>query len=305
MAAMDQLTDGRIRLSDFDFHLPPERIAQHPARPRDAARLLVVGELAADRTVRDLPDLLRPGDLLVVNDTRVIPAQLTAWRGDARIGITLDQPRPDGTWHALARNARRLRRATRCASTAPRILTRGRRGARSRWRRDVAVRPVGRRGLPRPCSRPAPWRCRPISSGRTGRSPRMQQTTRRCSPRATARSPRRPRVCISRPACWPRWRPAASALSPSRCMSAPARSCRCAPMTLRNIACTPSAARSPAAAAAAINAAKAAGGRIVAVGTTSLRLLESAADDAGDGRSRSPARPPVHCPATGSARWIC
>jgi len=59
--------------------------------------------------VRDLPALLRPGDVLVANDTRVIPAQLTAWRGDARIGITLDQPRPDGTWHALARNARRLR----------------------------------------------------------------------------------------------------------------------------------------------------------------------------------------------------
>ena len=62
-----------------------------------------------DRIVRDLPALLRPGDVLVANDTRVIPAQLTAWRGDARIGITLDQPRPDGTWHALARNARRLR----------------------------------------------------------------------------------------------------------------------------------------------------------------------------------------------------
>jgi S-adenosylmethionine:tRNA ribosyltransferase-isomerase len=62
----------------------------------------------ADRLVRQLPDLLRPGDVMVVNDTRVIPAQLTAWRGDARIGITLDQPRPDGTWHALARNARRL-----------------------------------------------------------------------------------------------------------------------------------------------------------------------------------------------------
>jgi S-adenosylmethionine:tRNA ribosyltransferase-isomerase len=61
-----------------------------------------------DRHVRNLPDLLQPGDVLVVNDTRVIPAQLTAWRGAARVGITLDQPRADGTWHALARNARRL-----------------------------------------------------------------------------------------------------------------------------------------------------------------------------------------------------
>lgn len=97
----------------FDFELPPDRIAQHPARPRDSARLLHVtpGGLA-DHVVRDLPTLLRPGDVLVANDTRVIPAQLTAFRdggGGARIGITLDRPRPDGAWHALARNARRLR----------------------------------------------------------------------------------------------------------------------------------------------------------------------------------------------------
>jgi S-adenosylmethionine:tRNA ribosyltransferase-isomerase len=96
-------------LSEFDFALPPERIAQHPARPRDAARLLVVGETLADRMIRDLPALLRPGDLLVANDTRVIPAQLEGRRGAARIGITLDAPRADGAWHALARNARRLR----------------------------------------------------------------------------------------------------------------------------------------------------------------------------------------------------
>jgi S-adenosylmethionine:tRNA ribosyltransferase-isomerase len=62
----------------------------------------------SDRIVRDLPDLLRPGDILVVNDTRVIPAQLIARHGNARIGITLNQPREEGTWHALARNARRV-----------------------------------------------------------------------------------------------------------------------------------------------------------------------------------------------------
>lgn len=98
-----------MRLSEFDFHLPPERIAHAPARPRDAARLLAVGDVLRDLHVRDLPGLLRPGDVLVANDTRVIPAQLSARRGDARVGLTLDQPRPDGTWHALARNARRLR----------------------------------------------------------------------------------------------------------------------------------------------------------------------------------------------------
>ncbi|MBV9736055.1 MAG: tRNA preQ1(34) S-adenosylmethionine ribosyltransferase-isomerase QueA [Acidisphaera sp.] len=96
--------------AEFDFDLPRERVAQAPARPRDAARLLhVAADGLHDRTVRDLPGLLAPGDALVVNDTRVIPAQLTARRGAARIGITLDRPLADGTWVALARNARRLR----------------------------------------------------------------------------------------------------------------------------------------------------------------------------------------------------
>ena len=93
---------------EFDFDLPPGCIAAEPARPRDAARLLLVRELLQDKCVSDLPGLLRPGDLLVANDTRVIHAQLHARRGAARIGLTLDQPRPDGTWHALARNARRI-----------------------------------------------------------------------------------------------------------------------------------------------------------------------------------------------------
>ena len=67
-----------------------------------------MGEALADHVVADLPSLLQPGDLLVANDTRVIPAQLTAHRGAARIGLTLDRPLADGSWHALARNARRV-----------------------------------------------------------------------------------------------------------------------------------------------------------------------------------------------------
>jgi S-adenosylmethionine:tRNA ribosyltransferase-isomerase len=98
-----------LTLADFDYTLPPERIAHEPVRPRDSARMLHVQAGAlADRLVRDLPGLLRPGDVLVANDTRVFPAQLQAVRGAARIGITLDRPRPDGAWKALARNARRL-----------------------------------------------------------------------------------------------------------------------------------------------------------------------------------------------------
>jgi S-adenosylmethionine:tRNA ribosyltransferase-isomerase len=97
-----------IRASDYDFDLPADRVAQVPARPRDSARLLVVPP-GDDRSVRDLPNLLAPGDILVANDTRVIPAQLAARRGAATIGVTLNRPLPDGTWHALLRNARRAR----------------------------------------------------------------------------------------------------------------------------------------------------------------------------------------------------
>jgi S-adenosylmethionine:tRNA ribosyltransferase-isomerase len=102
-----------VTLALFDFALPPDRIAQHPARPRETARLLAVGEQLTDCRVRDLPGLLREGDILVANDTRVIPAQLSARRGEARIGITLDRPLASARWRALARNARRLRAGDR------------------------------------------------------------------------------------------------------------------------------------------------------------------------------------------------
>ncbi len=98
-----------MRTSDFDFELPEDRIAHEPARPRDSARLLRVGQNLEDRIFRDLPSILRPGDVLVANDTKVIQAQLSAHRGGARIGITLDRPLPDGAWSALARNARKLK----------------------------------------------------------------------------------------------------------------------------------------------------------------------------------------------------
>lgn len=94
----------------FDFELPPERIALRPASPRDAARLLLLdGDRTEDRAVRDLPALLRAGDLLVFNDTRVIPAQLEGKRGDARIGATLHKREGPRHWIAFIRNAKRLR----------------------------------------------------------------------------------------------------------------------------------------------------------------------------------------------------
>jgi S-adenosylmethionine:tRNA ribosyltransferase-isomerase len=105
-----------MRTDEFDFALPPERIALRPARPRDAARLLVVRSAAekfADRTVSDLPDLLRPGDQLVVNDTKVIAAQLHGRRlgrpPKAKIAATLIKRLDGARWQALVKPARQLR----------------------------------------------------------------------------------------------------------------------------------------------------------------------------------------------------
>ena len=98
-----------MQLSEFGYELPPERIATAPARPRDSARLLHVAAGLSSHIVRDLPALLRPDDLLVVNDTKVIPAQLTARRGEAKIGITLDRRLDDGAWRVLLRNSKRVK----------------------------------------------------------------------------------------------------------------------------------------------------------------------------------------------------
>ncbi len=107
-----------MKLSDFDFDLPERLIALRPARPRTAARLLVAGpRMIRDLHVRDLPGLLGPGDRLVLNDTRVIPARLTGLRhrrGEAgetaaRIEVTLLGPRPDGLWAALVKPLKKLR----------------------------------------------------------------------------------------------------------------------------------------------------------------------------------------------------
>lgn len=110
------MTDSRsvpLPVERFDYHLPPELIAQSPVEPRDAARLLVVsrsdGSLR-DRIFRDVPELLRPGDVVVVNDTRVLPARLIARRDSGgRIEFLLLSRLADGSWRALARPARRLR----------------------------------------------------------------------------------------------------------------------------------------------------------------------------------------------------
>jgi len=100
-----------VRVDLFDFDLPADNIALRPASPRDAARMLLLegADGMADRHVHDLPDILRPGDCLVFNDTRVIPAQLEGRKGEARIGATLHKRIDLRRWQAFVRNAKRLR----------------------------------------------------------------------------------------------------------------------------------------------------------------------------------------------------
>ncbi|MBN2905469.1 MAG: tRNA preQ1(34) S-adenosylmethionine ribosyltransferase-isomerase QueA [Rhodobacteraceae bacterium] len=111
-----------MKLSDFDFDLPEDLIATRPAQPRSAARLLVArGDDITDAQMRDLPDVLSPGDRLVLNDTRVIPARLNGIRRrdsaqgpvEARVEITLMAPLPGGGWRAMAKPLRKLKEGER------------------------------------------------------------------------------------------------------------------------------------------------------------------------------------------------
>lgn len=271
-----------MHTADFDFHLPTDRIAQHPASPRDSARLLhVARDVLNDRVVRELPAMLRAGDLLVANDTRVIPAQLSARRGGARIGITLDRPGADGNWHALARNARRLRAGDELGfdgnAALRAVVVRGNENGAVLLRFNLggdafaqALASAGALALP-------PYIAR--SDGITGQDEDDYQTIFAARPGAVAAPT------------------AGLHFTPSLLAQLAAHGVQRAMVTLHVGAGTFLPVRTDdlaghtmhaergvvgAEAAAAINATRSAGGRIVAVGTTTLRLLESAIRD--DGR---------------------
>lgn len=102
-----------MRVSDYDYELPPDRIARYPAQRRDRSRLLVLdrstGEIA-HRSFRDIPELLRPGDLLALNDTRVIPARIIgATDSGGRVELLLLEAVEGDLWRAIGRPGRRLR----------------------------------------------------------------------------------------------------------------------------------------------------------------------------------------------------
>ncbi|SDC31176.1 tRNA preQ1(34) S-adenosylmethionine ribosyltransferase-isomerase QueA [Belnapia rosea] len=271
-----------MRTEDFDFDLPERLIAQAPARPRDAARLLVVGrDGAGDRGMRDLPGLLRPGDIMVVNDTRVIPARLRGQRGDAAVEIMLNRAEGGGLWEALVRNARRLRPGDTVAiegapALAPRVVERREGGmvlldfGPDQAALAMALEAAGEVPLP-------PYIARP--EGPRPEDREDYQTIFAARPGAVAA-------------------PTASLhFTPALLAAIAARGVGQAVVTLHVGAGTflPMRAEDPREhklhpewgevteqAAAAINAARAAGGRVVAIGTTALRLLETAAQ--ADGR---------------------
>ncbi len=266
-----------LRTEDFDFHLPEDLIAQAPARPRDTARLLrVTAGAIEDRTVRDLPGLLGPGDVMVVNDTRVIPARLRGRRGDAAVEILLNRCDGAGLWQALVRNARRLRPGERVTiegapGLSALVVEKSGDGmvmldfGPDQAALAAALERAGEIPLP-------PYIARP--EGPTEEDREDYQTVFAARPGAVAA-------------------PTASLHFTPRLLDAlAARGVKRATVTLHVGAGTflPLRAEDPRAhrlhaewgevteeAAAAINAARPAGGRIVAVGTTALRLLETAA----------------------------
>ena len=180
-----------MRVDDFAFELPRELIAERPCEPRDAARLLHIpaaGELA-DRHIADLPALLSPGDLLVCNDTKVIPARLVGRRGAATVEVTLYRDLGGGAWRVFAKGARRLRVGDRLVFAADFAGS------------VTAKHPEGDLTLSFDLEAVA---------FRAAATRATRRTTRRSSPAPRGRSRRRLPVCTSPRSCSTRWIAAAS-----------------------------------------------------------------------------------------------
>ena len=267
-----------MRVDLFDFVLPPERIALRPAVPRDAARMLVVdADGRRDQGIADLPTILRRGDLLVFNDTQVIPARLEGRRGEARVGATLHKREGPRRWRAFVRNGRRLREGDGIDFGGGVAATVSARGDDGSWALDFAGDEPVEALLDRAGHMPLP----PYIAARRptdAQDAADYQTMFAAEPGAVAAPT------------------AALHFTPALLASLAAAGVDHVTLTLHVGAGTflPVKAddtadhrmhaewgRIDAAAAARINAARAAGGRVIAVGTTPLRLLESAAEPDG------------------------
>lgn len=268
-----------MRVDLFDFDLPPDNIALRPASPRDSARLLVAAGVSGvdDRIVRDLPSLLRAGDMLVFNDTRVIPAQLEGRRGEARIGATLHKRLGLRQWQAFLRNAKRVRDGDRIDFGAGVTAIAGARDADGGVTLDFEGEEPVEILLERAGTMPLPPY---IASKRpTDEQDRSDYQTMFAREDGAVAAPT-----------------AALHFTPELMDAIAAAGVLTQTLTLHVGAGTflPVKAedtqdhrmhaewgRIDAAAADRMNAARAAGGRVIAVGTTSLRLLESAAGEDG------------------------
>ena len=265
-----------MRVDLFDFDLPQELIALRPASPRDSARLLhVQGDVFADKIVRDLPSLLNPGDCLVFNDTRVIPAQLEGRRGDAKIGATLHKREGLRTWRAFVKNAKRLKEVDQVIFGGGVTALVGERGADGSLLLHFEGEEPVEILLERAGTMPLP----PYIAARRAIDERDQQDYQTMFAREKG--------AVAAPT-------AALHFTPELMAALAARGVQHETLTLHVGAGTflPVKAddtndhqmhaewgRIDAATADRLNAVRASGGRVIAVGTTSLRLLESAATD--------------------------
>jgi S-adenosylmethionine:tRNA ribosyltransferase-isomerase len=272
-----------VRVDLFDFELPTDRIALRPAAPRDSARLLKVaaGGALADHHVRDLPALLRRGDLLVFNDTRVIPAQLEGSRGPgsagARIGATLHKREAPRAWRAFVRNARRLRDGDSVDFGAGVSAVASERGEDGSFLLTFAGEEPVELLLERAGRMPLP----PYIAGRRAADARDRDDYQTMFARAGG--------AVAAPTAALHFTPALMAALAGAGIGHETLTLHVGAGTFLPVKAADTRdhvmhaewGRIAPEAAARLNEARAAGGRIIAVGTTSLRLLESAADEAG------------------------
>jgi S-adenosylmethionine:tRNA ribosyltransferase-isomerase len=267
-----------MRVDEFDFALPPHCIARRPAVPRDAARLLEVSDDLADRRVTDLPRLLRPGDVMVVNDTRVIPARLLGCRATVRVEVTLHRELGPDRWRAFARPARRLKPGDRISFAedfSAEVLAKHPEG-------DLSLRfPVAGADLRR-------------ALARHGRMPLPPYIPRRDGPDARDRADYQTIFAakdgaVAAPTAGLHFTEPLLAALDERGVERVTVTLHVGPGTFLPVKAEDTEAHRlqpevgviAAAAARRINAARATGGRVVAVGSTPLRLLESAAEEDG------------------------
>ncbi len=275
-----------MRVSDFDFDLPTERIALRPVDPRDSARMLEVrGGAFGDYCMRDLPGRLRAGDVLVVNDTRVIPAQLHGTKGEARIGVTLHKREAADSWWSFVKNARRVKAGDRFDFGAglsgvamARGDAQGDQGAVLwRFEADGAIEAVmaaaGEMPLPPYIASKRPTDARDATDYQT-----LHAAKDGAVAAPTAGLHFTPEL----------WAALAAAGVSRETVTLHVGAGTFLPVKAEDTADHRMHAEwgsIDAATAARLNAARAAGGRVIAVGTTSLRLLESAVDAGGEIRA--------------------